>query len=125
MLLSVRTVRRAAVGVIGTTAMAGAMAVGSAALASAQPTPAPSPAPPAPPGCTAGDLAQVSAGVAAAASVYLFSHPDVNDFFTSLHGRPSSEIPDDVQNYMNANPQAQSDLTAIRQPLTDLRGRCQ
>jgi hemophore-related protein len=127
MLLSARSFRRVVVEMICTGVMAGAMLVGGVPLAFAQPTPEPPPAPPATPqpGCTAADLAQVSAGVAAATSVYLFSHPDVNDFFTSLHGRPSSEIPDDVQNYMNANPQVQSDLTAIRQPMTDLRNRCQ
>ena len=98
--------------------------MGSAAYA--QPTPTPTPAPAAPaPGCTAADLAQVSAGVASATSDYLFNHPDVNDFFTSLHGKPNGEIPTDVQNYFNTNPQARADLTAIRQPLVDLRTRCQ
>jgi hemophore-related protein len=67
----------------------------------------------------------VSAGVASATAAYLFSHPDVNDFFTNLHGRPDGEIRGDVQNYSDANPQARSDLTGIRQSLTDLRNRCQ
>jgi hemophore-related protein len=30
-----------------------------------------------------------------------------------------------VQNYFNANPQEQADLEGIRQPLTDIRQRCQ
>jgi hemophore-related protein len=109
---------------IGTGAMAGAMLFSGASLAFAQPPP---PAPPAtaPPGCTAADLAQVSAGVASGTSDYLFSHPDVNNFFTSLHGQPNSEIRTDVQNYLDANPQVQSDLTGIRQPLIDLRNTCQ
>ena len=51
----------------------------------AGPTPAPLP------NCTAADLAQVSAGVAAATSAYLFSHPDVNAYFTSLKGQPRSD----------------------------------
>jgi hemophore-related protein len=107
--------------------MAGATLFAGASLAFAQPTPTPSPAPPVPPppGCTAADLAQVSAGVASATSDYLFTHPDVNNFFTSLHGQPTTEIRPDVQNYMNANPQVQSDLTGIRQPLIDLRNGCQ
>jgi len=58
-------------------------------------------------------------------SDYLFSHPDVNNFFTSLRGKPNDEIRADVQNYLNANPQVQSDINGIRQPLTDLRSRCQ
>jgi heme-binding protein len=88
----------------------------------------PTPAPPAPPGCSAADLARVSSGVASATSDYLYSlysHPDVNNFFTSLHGLPNDEIPNDVRNYMDANPQVRTDLTAIRQPLTDLRNGCQ
>ncbi|HXA12964.1 MAG TPA: hemophore-related protein, partial [Mycobacterium sp.] len=39
--------------------------------------------------------------------------------------RPKSEIRDDVQNYLNANPQVKADLQGIRQPLVDLKNRCQ
>jgi len=55
---------------------------------------------------------------------YLFSHPDVNNFFTGLRGLPNEEIHGDVQNYMNANPQVESEINGIRQPLTDLKNRC-
>jgi heme-binding protein len=127
MLLSGRTARRALAGTIGTSAMAGAMLFGGASLACAQPTPAPPPPPPAAPlpGCTAADLAQVSGTVGTAMGDYLFSHPDVNNFFTSLRGRPQEEIRPEVQNYMNANPQVESEINGIRQPLTDLRNRCE
>jgi hemophore-related protein len=64
-------------------------------------------------------------GVSAATSVYLFDHPDVNNFFTGLKGRPKSDIRNDVQNYLNANPQAKADLQGTRQPLVDLKNRCQ
>ena len=114
---------RALVRVISTGAMAGAMLFGGASLALAQPTPAPPPPVPAP-GCTAADLAQASGTVGTAMADYMFSHPDVNNFFTSLRGKPNEEIRGDVQNYMNANPQVQSDINGIRQPLTDLRNRC-
>ena len=126
MLRSGRLVPRAVIGVIGAGAMASAMLSGGASLAFAQPTPTPSPAPPAPPapGCTAADLARVSGDVGTAMSGYLYSHPDVNDFFTSLRGQPLAEIHDDVQNYMNAHPQVESDINGIRQPVTDLRNRC-
>jgi hemophore-related protein len=66
----------------------------------------------------------VASGVSAATSAYLFTHPDVNFFFTSLEGVPREEIRDDVQNYLNSNPQAKADLTGIRQPLVDLKNRC-
>jgi heme-binding protein len=114
MVFSGRTIRCAVAGLLGSGAIAGAFIAG-AWSAAADPTP----------GCTAGDLAQVSAGVASATADYLFSHPDVNNFFTSLHGQPDNEIRGDVQTYMDANPQVKSDLTGIRQPLTDLKARCQ
>ena len=115
MLVSGRTVRNAVVGVVAS----GTMLIGGAALASADPTPAVPP-----PNCTAGDLAVASGTVGTAMGDYLFSHPDVNDFFTSLRGQPNAQIHDRVQTYMDAHPQVQSEINGIRQPLTDLRSRC-
>src|SRR4029077_18025235 len=37
-----------------------------------------------PPNCSAADLEGVRAGVSASTSAYLFTHPDLNDFITSL-----------------------------------------
>jgi heme-binding protein len=127
MLLLGNITRHAVAGLIGGGAMAVAMLFGGAQLAFAQPTPTPPPAPPAAPapGCTAADLAQVSGTVGTAMGDYLFTHPDVNNFFTGLRGQPTEEIRADVQDYMNANPQVESDINGIRQPLTDLRNRCQ
>ena len=119
MLLSRLDLRLTLVGVMGTGALTGAMLFGGASSASAEPPP-----PPAPPGCSAGDLAQVSGTVGTAMADYLFTHPDVNDFFTSLRGLPNEELRGDVRNYMDAHPQVQSEITGIRQPLTDLRTRC-
>jgi heme-binding protein len=107
---------RALAGAIGVGAIAGAMLFGATSTALAQP--------PAPPNCTAADLAGISSGVSAATSAYLFSHPDVNDFFTSLKGQPRSEIRDDVTKYLNANPEIQTDLQGIRQPMVDFRNSC-
>lgn len=112
------TTSRAIVGGIAAGALGGALLFAAAGPAAADPE-----APP--PNCTAADLAQVSSGVAAATSVYLFSHPDVNAYFTSLKGQPRSEIGDQLKQYMDANPQAHADLEAIRQPLTDFHNRCQ
>ena len=126
MMLSRRAMHGALVGAIGTSAMAGAMLFGGASLAFADPTPEPPPpAPAAPaPGCTAADLAQASGTVGTAMAGYLFSHPDVNNFFTGLRGQPNEEIRGDVKNYMNAHPQVESEINGIRQPLTDLSDRC-
>lgn len=78
----------------------------------------------APPNCTAGDLAGVSAGVSAATSAYLFTHPDVNAFFTGLEGSPRDELRTQIQQYLDANPQVKAELAGIRQPLVDLKNRC-
>jgi heme-binding protein len=115
MLLSGRTARRAVAGAIGAGALASAVLLSISPMAIADP----------PPNCTAGDLAGISSGVAASTSAYLFTHPDVNAFFTGLKGQPKSAIRDDVQNYLNANPQVKADLQQIRQPLVDLKNRCQ
>jgi heme-binding protein len=114
---------RVVAGGIAAGAISGAMLFGAVGLASPRAGADPEPAPP-PPNCTAADLAQVSAGVAAATSVYLYQHPDVNAYFTSLKGQPRDDIRDQLQQYMDANPQAHADLEAIRQPLTDFRSRC-
>ncbi|WP_231737669.1 heme-binding protein [Mycobacterium sp. IS-1742] len=97
------------------------MILGGAGLASAQPAPPP---PPPQPGCTAADLAQVSGVVGTAMGNYLFTHPDVNNFFTSLRGLPNEELRGRVQDYMTANRQVEMEINGIRQPLTDLRARC-
>jgi hemophore-related protein len=115
MLVSGRTLRSALIGVMG----AGAVLFGGASVAAAEPGPALPP-----PSCTAGDLAVASGTVGTAMGDYLFSHPDVNDFFTSLRGQPNEEIHDRVQTYMDAHQQVQSEINGIRQPLTDLRSRC-
>ena len=99
MLLSARTARRAVAGAVGTGAIAGAMLFGALPSAMAD-DPANNP-----PNCTAADLAGVASGVSASTSAYLFTHPDVNWFFTSLEGQPRDEIRDDVQTYLDANPQ--------------------
>jgi hemophore-related protein len=104
---------RVIAGTIGVGAVAGALLVGMAPSALASP-----------PNCTAADLAGTAAGVSAATSAYLFTHPDVNAFFTGLEGTPRDTLRSSIQQYLDANPQVKADLSGIRQPLTDLRNRC-
>ena len=104
---------RVIAGTIGAGAVAGALLVGMAPSALA-----------APPNCTAADLAGIASGVSAGTSAYLFTHPDVNAFFTSLEGTPRDTLRSQIQQYLDANPQVKTDLSTIRQPLTDLRHRC-
>ncbi|OBG95622.1 hypothetical protein A5697_24045 [Mycobacterium sp. E3251] len=110
--------RRLLVGAVGTGAVTGTLLCATAATAAADP-------PPRPPNCTAADVAGVAAGVAAALSSYLFTHPDLNGFYTDLQDRPKDQIRDDVQQYFGANPEEQADLENIRQPMVDVRQRCQ
>ena len=70
------------------------------------------------------DLAGVMSGVNAATSAYLFTHPDVNAFFTSLKGQPREQMREQVLSYMDANPQVRAELQGIRQASTDFRARC-
>ena len=77
-----------------------------------------------PPNCTAADMAGVAAGVSAATSAYLFTHPDVNQFVTNLKGQPRDQVLNQVQEYLDARPQTKAEIRAIRQPLADLRNRC-
>jgi hemophore-related protein len=114
MLLSARTARRAVAGAVGTGALAGAMLFGALPSAVAEE----------PANCTAADLAFTAAGVSKATSDYLFSHPDVNFFFTSLEGKTRDEVRTEVDKYMSANPIQRGELTAIRQPLVDIKNRC-
>ena len=116
MLSSARPARRAVRGVFGAGALAGAMLFGAAATAAAQP--------PFPPPCTAAELARVMSGVTFNTGNYLTEHPDVNNFFTSLKGQPNDQIRDQVQSYLDANPQVRDELQRIRQPSADFRQRC-
>jgi hemophore-related protein len=99
--------------VIGAGMIAGATLIGTAATAAADP-----------PNCTAADLAGVMSGVNAGTSSYLFSHPDVNAFFTGLKGKSRDEMGTEIEAYAQANPQVRDELKAVRQPATDFRDRC-
>ena len=118
MLLSARAGRRVVAGALGAGAIGGAMLFGALPSAMAD-DPALNP-----PNCTAADLAGVASGVSAATSAYLFTHPDVNWFFTSLEGLPRDEVQTEVSDYLNDNPTVKAELTNIRQPLVDLKNRC-
>ena len=98
---------------IGASVIAGSMLVATTATAAADP-----------PNCTAADLAGVMSGVNAGTSSYLFTHPDVNAFFTGLKGKSRDEMRTEIEAYAQANPQVRDELTGVRQPATDFRDRC-
>jgi heme-binding protein len=98
---------------IGAGVIAGATLIGTAATAAADP-----------PNCTAADLANVMSGVNAGMSAYLFTHPDVNGFFTGLKGKTRDEMRTELTAYMDANPQVRDEIVAVRAPASDFRDRC-
>jgi heme-binding protein len=102
-----------------TTVMVGATLFAAAPLAHANQDPAANP-----PNCSAADLEGARAGVQASTSAYLFTHPDVNDFFDSLEGLTRDQRRSKLDAYLKANPQTQAELSGIRQPLVDMKNRC-
>ncbi len=92
---------------------AGAVLLGTSAPAFAEP-----------PNCTTADITAVMAGVSTNMSGYLFTHPDVNAFFTGLQGQGKKTPADKTKAYLNENPQVRAELDAIRAPAVDLRNRC-
>jgi len=118
MVLLARAGRRVVAGALGTGAIAGAVA-GSMLFGML-----PSALADEPPNCTAADLAGVASGVSAATSAYLFTHPDVNAFFTSLKGQSREQTSAQVKKYFDQNPTTRDEMRGIRQPLTDLKTRC-
>ena len=93
--------------------VAGTALVGTAATAAADP-----------PNCTAADLAGVMSGVSAGTSTYLFTHPEVNAFFTGLKGKPREQMRIEIEAYFQANPQVSDELRGVRQAAADFRDRC-
>ncbi len=92
---------------------AGAVMLSTTAIAAAEP-----------PNCTTADVTAVMAGVSANMTGYLFTHPDVNNFFTGLQGQSKSSVAQQTRTYLNENPQVRAELDAIRAPALDLRNRC-
>jgi heme-binding protein len=62
--------------------------------------------------------------VNAGMSTYLFTHPDVNAFFTGLKGKSREEMRAEITTYMDANPQVRDEIASVRQPAADFRDRC-
>jgi hemophore-related protein len=119
MSFSERTTRLLASGTVIVGGLLGAALFGGVPSALADQDPAADP-----PNCTAADLEGVRAGVSAATSVYLFTHPDVNTYVSSLAGLSRAQVATKMKDYMASNPQVKTDMTGIRQPLVDLRERC-
>jgi heme-binding protein len=97
----------------------GAALFGASPLAHANQDPAANP-----PNCSAADLEGIRSGVSASTSAYLFTHPDLNDFMTSLKSMSREQVAAKVKGYMVSHPDEQADMAGIRQPLIDIKDRC-
>lgn len=93
--------------------------LGVSPLASADQDPGTNPA-----NCGAADLEGVRADVSASTAAYLFTHPDLNNFMTSLKAMPREQVAEKVKQYMDVHPGEHADMVNIRQPLVDIRDRC-
>lgn len=76
------------------------------------------------PGCTVADMTGVETGVAAGMTAYLWTHPEVNDYFTSLQGLSPDEAFKRTRDYLTANPGIKAEMDAIQAPGDDMRARC-
>lgn len=119
MKLSTYTTRR----LVGGTVLAGGLLAGTLfggiAPAFANEDPAANP-----PNCSAADLEGVRAGVSASTSAYLFTHPDLNAYVSTLGGLSREEVASKTMDYLAQHPQEQAEMTGIRQPLVDIKNRC-
>lgn len=108
--------RRSGLGLTAAALGAGALLFGPAGTAAADDPP--------PPGCTTADMTGVMSGASAAMAAYLFTHPDVNAFFSGLQGLPKAQVRDETESYLAANPAVHAELEAIRAPSREFRDRC-
>lgn len=97
-----------------------AAATSSAALLAAPGVAAADP----PPGCTTADMTGVMSAASAALADYLFTHPEVNAFFTGLQGLPKTAVRDQTESYLDANPSVRAELENIRSASREFRARC-
>ncbi|WP_348727012.1 heme-binding protein [uncultured Mycolicibacterium sp.] len=92
----------------------GALSLGVAAPAASQP----------PPNCSSADLAGVMTGVLASTTAYLYTHPPVNAFFTTIGDLDPEQRRVALAEFLDTNPQVRAELQGIRAPAVDFRNRC-
>jgi heme-binding protein len=117
MKMSATTVRRGLYGMFA----GGLLAFGSAAIvapvANAEPQPAPA-------NCTVSGIATTSSTVSASISAYLASHPDTNEEPTDIASQPQEQATEAFRAYFAENPQVETELKAIHQPVIELANQC-
>ena len=114
MKMTATTVRRGLYGMV-----AAGMFGGIASAAIVMPT-----ASAAPDTCSASGVANTISSVSASTSSYLASHPETNQELTDIAKLPAEEAQESYRAYFAENPQVETDLKAIQQPVVDLANQC-
>ena len=78
----------------------------------------------APDACTASGIANTVSSVSASTSSYLASHPETNQELTDIAKQPQEQAQEAYRAYFADNPQVETDLKAIQQPVVDLSTQC-
>jgi len=74
--------------------------------------------------CSASSIATTSSSVAATTSTYLASNPATNDALTDIVTQSQADVPQAIRAYLEQNPQVESDLKTINQPVVELSTQC-
>jgi heme-binding protein len=119
MKMSETTVRRGLYGMFA----GGLLAFGSAAIvapvANAQPDTADTTN-----NCSVSAIANTSSTVSASTSTYLASNPEANDALTEIATQPQEQATEAFRTYFAENPQVETELQTINQPVVDLASQC-
>ncbi|GAT11395.1 hemophore-related protein [Mycolicibacterium novocastrense] len=118
--LSATTVRRGLYGMFA----GGLLAFGSAAIVAPVANAQPAPAPTQDNTCSVSAIANTSSTVSASTSTYLASNPEANEALTEIATKPQDQATQDFRAYFAQNPQVESELKAINQPVTEISSQC-
>ena len=121
MKMSEKTVRRGLYGMFA----GGLLAFGSAAIVmpvvNAEPAPGPGMEPR---DCSISSIADTSRTVSESTSAYLASNPDANSALTQIVTTSPADVTQGFRAYFAENPQVETELKTIHQPVIDLASQC-
>ncbi|KUI41317.1 hypothetical protein AU197_01935 [Mycobacterium sp. IS-1590] len=118
--LTATTVRRGLYGMFA----GGLLAFGSAAIVAPVANAQPAPVPTQDNTCSVSAIANTSSTVSASTSTYLASNPEANEALTEIATKPQDQAKQDFRAYFAQNPQVESELKAINQPVTEISSQC-
>lgn len=118
--LSATTVRRGLYGMFA----GGLLAFGSAAIVAPVANAQPAPSPTQDTTCSVSAIANTSSTVSASTSTYLASNPEANEALTEIAAQPQDQAMQAFRTYFAENPQVESELKAINQPVAEIASQC-